>query len=208
MGDVAPPNASSHDADKRKSARKRSFLRGKIAYDNGAHSFDCTIRDLSNTGARIDLPAGQIVPKHFVLIDMRNANAYDGELKWRTGSQIGVSFFGAFALDGAVSPENLYLKHLWAGSFRGIDADPASWRSERASDAPEVPVHKVPDQTDVTPEMIIAGVSAYFMWKPAEFRRMYSEPDMVCAVYRAMNRAARSHADNQTEAEPSSPTGE
>lgn len=209
MGDVAPPNASSRDADKRQSARKKSILRGKIAYDNGARSFDCTIRDISDTGARIDLPLDHIVPKNFVLIDMRNGNAFEAEVKWRTRSQIGMTFARSFTLDGPLSPENRYLKHLWAGSFHGIDADAPSGRSERRRGTPvESAARKPGDQTDVTPEMIGAGVTAYFLWKPAEFRRVYSEPDMVCAVYRAMLRAAKGHADNQAQGESSSPTGE
>lgn len=207
MGDVSPSNASS-EANKRQSARKKSFLRGKIAYGNGAHSFDCTIRDLSNTGARIDLPLEQIVPKHFVLIDMRNGNAYEAEVKWRTRSQIGMSFARSFTLDGPISSENRYLKHLWAGSFRGIDADAASGRPERPRETHvEAPARKISDQTDITGEMISAGVAAYFLWKPEEFRRVYSEPDMVCAVYRAMIRAERSQADDQTQTEASSPVG-
>src|SRR6185437_9325996 len=116
---------------------------------------DCTIRDLSDTGARIDLLESHILPKYFVLIDLRNGNAYEAELKWRTRFQIGISFVRSFALDGPLSPENLYLKRLWAGSFHGIDADVLSWRPEATV---EFPAHKIPDQTGVTPEMVVAGV--------------------------------------------------
>jgi len=209
MHNVGSSNDTS-PAEKRKSARKKSFLRGKIAYDRGAHSFDCIIRDISDTGARIDLPLDQIVPKQFVLIDMRTGNAYEVEVKWRKRSQFGLTFLRSFTLDGPLSADRRYLKHLWVSSFRGIDADAqSSAQSQRGrGESVESPARKSVDQTDVTPEMIGAGVTAYFLWKPPEFRRVYSEPDMVCAVYRAMIKAARRHARDQTQGESLVPTRE
>jgi hypothetical protein len=208
MADIGPPKASSQVAEKRKSPRKKAILRGKMVSERGAQSIDCTIRDISDTGARIDLAADQIVPAHFVLIDMRNGNAYEAEVKWRMRSQIGMSFVRCISLDGPLSPENRYLKHLWAGSFRGMDANDSAGRSEplRGTVVKSTP-QKSAGQTDVTPEMIGAGVAAYFLWKPAEFPRVYSEPDMVCSVYRAMMRAARNQAGDQTQTELSACAG-
>ena len=44
--------------ERRKSLRKNVLLTGKIIYGEGAHVLDCTIRDVSATGARITLARG------------------------------------------------------------------------------------------------------------------------------------------------------
>jgi len=129
MADMGAPNRSSQFGDKRKLSRKRFFVRGKIAYDNGAQYLDCIIRDISNAGARIELPAGRVVPNHLVLIDMRNGNAHEGEVKWQTAPQLGMAFVRSFTLDGPVAPEDSYLKRLWSGSLRVIDPDVPSGQS-------------------------------------------------------------------------------
>jgi hypothetical protein len=39
--------------ERRQILRQKSFLKGRINFDNGRFSLDCMIRDLSNLGARI-----------------------------------------------------------------------------------------------------------------------------------------------------------
>jgi hypothetical protein len=78
--------------DPRKQARQRMLQVGKITYSEGAISLDCTIRDLSRTGARVTIPKGQIIPTKVVLIYPRLQNAYECEIAWIRAPQYGLKF--------------------------------------------------------------------------------------------------------------------
>ena len=41
------------DDDRRSSKRRRTVLTGKVLFNNRASVFDCTVRDLSDTGDQI-----------------------------------------------------------------------------------------------------------------------------------------------------------
>ena len=52
--------------DERRSAqRRRTFWRGSITHSNRAISLDCTVRDVSAGGMRIELPAETPLPDAF-----------------------------------------------------------------------------------------------------------------------------------------------
>jgi PilZ domain-containing protein len=183
-----------HVEDHRTSHRKKSFLLGKIAYDGGAYSFDCTIRDISQSGARIGIPDGQIVPKQVYLIDMRSGIAYASEVKWRAASQLGLVFTSFFSLDGQLPEETRYLKRLRAGSFNGSNPDAKAVRradvpTQLSTETPVPPIRQAIARSEISPEMIGAGVAAYAAWKPEEFAWRHSEQDMVRSVFLAMLRA-------------------
>lgn len=124
---MTAPGSSVPD-NRRQAPRRRSFLRGKIVYGGGGYSVDCTIRDVSATGARISLPNGQGVPKKFFLLDMKNRVAHEVEVRWRAGVEIGVQSLRLFSLDADLPREFRFLQHLWSGSFAGFypGAGPAS----------------------------------------------------------------------------------
>ena len=49
-------------AERRPKTRKRVLLTGIIAYGDGAHSFHCTIRNLSESGARLAVANSTLFP--------------------------------------------------------------------------------------------------------------------------------------------------
>jgi hypothetical protein len=167
MGDVSA--APQNFADRRASRRKKSLLAGKIVYESGARTCDCTIRDISETGARVEIPVGQILPKNLFLIEVRGGLAYDCEVKWRTPSAIGLQFLRVWPLAGELPEECRYLKQLVAGNGA-------------VQPAPIV---------EITSEMIGAGIAAYGAWKPEKFGWLHTEQEMVRSVYIAMQRAIR-----------------
>jgi hypothetical protein len=78
--------------DRRRSSRVRSFLRGEILHSNGASRTECTIRDLSETGARIEAPVSVTVPEHFELSIPQRHVHHRARMVWRHGAEIGVAF--------------------------------------------------------------------------------------------------------------------
>lgn len=97
-------------AEGRKTPRKRVILGAKIIYNEGAYTYDCRIRDLSEGGARVVLPAGLVIPTHVVLIDTRNGIAYVSEVVWLKAPEFGLKFLSTHSLRAPLPPELEYLK--------------------------------------------------------------------------------------------------
>lgn len=79
-------------ANLRQTARIRSFLRGEIVHSNGASRTECTIRDLSDLGARIEAPLSVTVPEFFELAIPQRSMRYRARMVWRHGTEIGAAF--------------------------------------------------------------------------------------------------------------------
>ena len=112
MADTADNHSNpSHDA--RDAMRRRVLLSGKIAYGDGAFSLDCSIRDQSQSGARLGIRGSTVLPKSFYLIDLRAGTAYDCELVWRNATQAGVKFHGMLMHTEIKDPNLQYLRRLY-----------------------------------------------------------------------------------------------
>lgn len=100
-------------AERRPKQRKRVLLTGIVAYGDGAYSFDCTIRNLSETGARVMVGTNTQLPQGFYLINVRDRVAYDARPVWIRGAEVGVIFEKALPLSGITDPGLAFLKQLW-----------------------------------------------------------------------------------------------
>jgi hypothetical protein len=98
--------------ERRPKPRKRVLLGGRIVYSNGDHYFDCAIRDLSETGARIAISRGQPIPANVFLIEMRDRKVHEAKVVWNNGREVGLNFVRSFALAGITDPNLAYLKRL------------------------------------------------------------------------------------------------
>lgn len=98
--------------ESRARARARSLLAGIACYRDYSVSFDCTIRDLSDAGARLRLPFLVTLPSHFYLISVKAGTAYDARIAWITGRDIGVSWSEQISL---AEPDSRFahLRRLW-----------------------------------------------------------------------------------------------
>ena len=99
--------------ERRPQRRTRVLLGARIAYQDGAQCFDCTIRDLTNAGARISLPRNQPMPSLVYLINMRDRTAHEAKVAWNNGKEAGLSFLASYPLNEIVDPKLAYLKQLW-----------------------------------------------------------------------------------------------
>jgi hypothetical protein len=108
VSDDRPP-----PTERRPKRRKRVLLTGTITYGDGAYSFDCTIRDLSETGAQLFVGINARFPIDFFLINIRDRTAYDASIVWNDGSRIGVTLKKIYPLPDIRDPSLNYLKRLW-----------------------------------------------------------------------------------------------
>jgi hypothetical protein len=76
----------------RSEARVRAILKGEIRYDNGLRSTPCVIRDLSATGARLELPGDLALPDHFDLYIEKKNQTRPAIMKRKRGLEVGIAF--------------------------------------------------------------------------------------------------------------------
>lgn len=78
--------------DHRQSVRMRTFLKGRIVFNNGSSSMDCLIRDLSATGARLEVSETTSLPEVFDLYIQNKDQTFRSTLRWRRSEGVGVTF--------------------------------------------------------------------------------------------------------------------
>jgi hypothetical protein len=80
-------------ANERSTARRRTLKSGKVVLTDWT-VFDCVIRDLSETGARLDFGGPVELPQEFRLLVVTSNLLIPTELAWVRGSSAGVRFTG------------------------------------------------------------------------------------------------------------------
>jgi hypothetical protein len=75
---------------KRIAPRHRVFKAGTIEF--GGEAIDCTIRNMSNTGAARDLTSPVGIPEHFTLVLPADGQHISCHVVWRKEKRIGVAF--------------------------------------------------------------------------------------------------------------------
>jgi hypothetical protein len=78
----------------RRGSRSRTLKSGRILLPGGG-VLDCSIRDISDTGARVRIAATTPLPKRFQLHCVTDATVADAELRWQRGAEAGVAFLDA-----------------------------------------------------------------------------------------------------------------
>jgi hypothetical protein len=78
--------------ERRRHPRQKSFLQGRIFYNNRRSSVDCLIRDYSDSGARLKFSEAITVPEVMELHVPNRDEMYRARVEWRNGNEMGVSF--------------------------------------------------------------------------------------------------------------------
>lgn len=88
-----------------------------------AHWADCVIRDLSTTGAKIELSHFYKLPPRFVLLNFQGAVAFEVVLKWRRGDLAGMSFEHRHEMSTLDEPRLEAVRLAWLALQPGFRAD-------------------------------------------------------------------------------------
>lgn len=80
------------EENRRRARRLRVLKQGKILLPNGMTVIDCTVRDLSETGARLVCGDSGAIPRTFRLVFPADRSMREAEAVWRRPGQIGVRF--------------------------------------------------------------------------------------------------------------------
>jgi hypothetical protein len=85
----------------RAAPRRRTLIAAQIRYGGGAVTTDCVVRNISETGAKVDVSEGVVLPERFDLVIPQKNVVHACELRWRRGAEAGVAFLDAAAASGA-----------------------------------------------------------------------------------------------------------
>ena len=78
--------------DEHRIATRRRFLKaGRISFGGGA-AFDCTVRNLSETGAALEVISPVGIPERFTLVVEADHRHLPCRIVWRKEKRIGVHF--------------------------------------------------------------------------------------------------------------------
>jgi len=85
-------------SERRNTTRKKSFLQGRIYFNNRRSALDCLIRDISDTGAKLIFSDSVQTPDTIELYVPQKEQTLRAEVQWRRGDEIGVLFTEAQTL--------------------------------------------------------------------------------------------------------------
>jgi PilZ domain len=104
-GGATPP-------ERRRASRKRTLLKGKLGYKNGSFAADCTIKDVSEAGAKVKVQPGLVIPDAIFLVDLMNCTAYNAKIMWRKADGLmGLTFSEKHPLDGSDTEFNVFKRY-------------------------------------------------------------------------------------------------
>ena len=99
--------------ERRRDRRQRTFLHGKLVFPLEGVSQDCTVRNLSGSGAHLETATATLFTAgSFVLITKTGA-AHEFGLVWRRGARSGIRFTATHDLNDDVPPGLRGLRRLW-----------------------------------------------------------------------------------------------
>jgi PilZ domain len=81
--------------ERRRIARRKSFLRGCVNFDNGRIAIDCLIRDITGLGARIVFSDTVSIPSEVDLHIPQKSQTLRARVIWRYDDEIGLAFVEA-----------------------------------------------------------------------------------------------------------------
>lgn len=130
---------------------KRTFLVGKIVWNYGQSTIDCTVRNLSDIGACVQVQSTYDVPREFQLVMQAGRERKACKVLWQSEDRIGVAFAGCETAETAP------------------DSSPDLIRSQLLA------LRASLDEIEVGVVLLDASLRAQFINKA--FRRMWKLPD-------------------------------
>jgi hypothetical protein len=99
-------------AEQRKRRRRRVLSSGFIYVPETHSPFNCSIKDVSDTGAKILIKTEILIPSTFQLVNVTNQTAFEVQCVRRSGRELGLKILRSISLTEAASSEAQELKRL------------------------------------------------------------------------------------------------
>jgi hypothetical protein len=99
-------------AEKRQQSRRRTLKGGKILFGNGACALDCTIRNMSDRGAMLQVAHAMSVPDAFQLYEPSRLMLHEARVVRRAKQIIGVTITASKDIADSTDPRMRRLKMM------------------------------------------------------------------------------------------------
>jgi hypothetical protein len=114
--------------ERRKTARRRSFLGGRLTFNNGFSIVDGVVRNLTDEGAKLDCPANLVLQDEVeIAIECKGLQGR-AKVVWRSAGQLGLAFQGPLSGDERAKVVPIGTAHL----IRELQAANANLRQRLA----------------------------------------------------------------------------
>lgn len=80
--------------EQRTAQRRHTLKGGRIVFNSGRSTFDCTVRNLSRQGAKLQVGSSIGIPERFELM-LENAHPQPCRVVWRKAKEVGIVFIEA-----------------------------------------------------------------------------------------------------------------
>jgi hypothetical protein len=70
----------------------RTIIQGRIVFNNRSATLDCIIRNLSETGAKLELSSSVMIPERFELVIPRKGETRRARIVWHRDELMGIAF--------------------------------------------------------------------------------------------------------------------
>lgn len=80
--------------ERRGNQRRRTLKKGRIVFGQLSRVYDCTIRNVSETGALLLVPNSTGIPDNFLLYVDAEQNRRPAEIIWRRDDRVGIRYTG------------------------------------------------------------------------------------------------------------------
>ncbi len=80
------------DEEEPRAIRQRCLLQGRLAFNLRSSTLDCTVRNISKSGARLVFTNPTVLPQEFDLHIEAHGVTHKARLVWSTGAAAGVRF--------------------------------------------------------------------------------------------------------------------
>ena len=81
----------------RRAERVRSFLRARIMFNHNNSTIDCVVKNLSTTGAKLEVASTISIPSEFDLDIPQKGRVFRVRMMWRDATSLGVQFIAGTA---------------------------------------------------------------------------------------------------------------
>ncbi len=110
----APQAAREENEDpRRREPRPRTFLGGKLVFGAQDLTGDCTVRNLTPHGAKVQTSLAANLSPELWLIIIKQGMAYRCKVAWRRGEEVGLRFLSEHNLAEDADPRLKVVRYVW-----------------------------------------------------------------------------------------------
>jgi hypothetical protein len=82
------------EPDRRGGNREKRLLAAKLVYAHGDMITDCSVRNISPTGARVEVSQEITLPEFFTVVRLKDRLINEARMVWRRGGEMGIAWTG------------------------------------------------------------------------------------------------------------------